>query len=113
MPHDDRQIEVYAGAEHLCTAYPTGQLTPSRPMPSAPTPAPRPNAWAANGAGHHAGPRRELAPMTGDGTAAVESRLVAATDGRARTQQDRDQALAARASTSLLGLIDPTADPES
>ncbi|MFJ6054652.1 Mu transposase C-terminal domain-containing protein [Streptomyces sp. NPDC092307] len=30
MPHDDRQIEVYASVEHLCTAYPTGQLTPEQ-----------------------------------------------------------------------------------
>ncbi|MFE9240519.1 hypothetical protein [Streptomyces sp. NPDC007007] len=53
--------------------------------------------------------------MTGDGTPAAESRLVAAADGRVRTQRDRDAALAARASTSLLGLIDPTAPaaPES
>lgn len=57
--------------------------------------------------------RRTLAPMTGDGTPAAESRLVPAGDGRSRTQRERDQALAARASTSLLGLIDPTADPES
>ncbi|WP_326791685.1 hypothetical protein OHA79_03360 [Streptomyces sp. NBC_00841] len=51
--------------------------------------------------------------MTGDGTPAAESRLVPAGDVRSRTQRERDQALAARASTSLLGLIDPTADPES
>ncbi|WP_281154665.1 hypothetical protein [Streptomyces sp. HYC2] len=53
--------------------------------------------------------------MTGDGTAPTESRLVPAAGGALRTQRDRDAALAARASTSLLGLIDPTApvDPES
>ena len=27
MPHDDRFIEVYLGGQHLCTAYPQGQLT--------------------------------------------------------------------------------------
>lgn len=51
--------------------------------------------------------------MTGDGTPAAESRLVPEDDGRIRTQAERDQALVARASPSLLGLIDPTADPES
>ncbi|MFE0206885.1 hypothetical protein [Streptomyces sp. NPDC058985] len=48
--------------------------------------------------------------MTGDSPPA-ESRLVAAADGRTRTQRERDAALAACASTSLLGLIDPTAPP--
>ncbi|WP_331747611.1 Mu transposase C-terminal domain-containing protein (plasmid) [Streptomyces sp. NBC_00853] len=113
MPHDDRQIEVYVGTEHMCTAYPTGQLTPEQ------TEAFRVHARAEAkrlGAERRKASRRarrELAPMTGDGAAPTESRLVAAADGRARTQRDRDQALTARASTSLLGLTDPTADPES
>ncbi|MFE7235933.1 Mu transposase C-terminal domain-containing protein [Streptomyces sp. NPDC057596] len=111
MPHDDRSIEVYAGGEHLCTAYPTGQLTPEQ------TEAFRAHARAEaerlgrerRRASRRA--RRELAPMTGDGAPPAESRLIAAADGRARTQHDRDQALAAKASTTLLGLTDPTADP--
>ncbi|MER6018827.1 Mu transposase C-terminal domain-containing protein [Streptomyces anulatus] len=116
MPHDDRTIEVYLGAEHLCTAYPTGQLTEAQ------TDAFREHARAEaerlgrerRRASRQA--RRTLAPMTGD-AAPAESRLVAAADGRSRTQRERDAALAARSSTSLLGLIDPTApvpaDPES
>ncbi|MFE4384404.1 hypothetical protein [Streptomyces cyaneofuscatus] len=48
--------------------------------------------------------------MTGDSPPA-ESRLVAVADGRTRTQRERDAAPAARASTSLLGLIDSTASP--
>ncbi|MFD5114273.1 Mu transposase C-terminal domain-containing protein [Streptomyces sp. NPDC058391] len=116
MPHDDRTIEVYLGTEHLCTAYPTGQLTPAQ------TDAFREHARAEaerlgrerRRASRQA--RCTLAPMTSD-SAPAESRLVPVADGRDRTQRDRDRALAARASTSLLGLIDPTAtataDPES
>ncbi|MFC8898523.1 Mu transposase C-terminal domain-containing protein [Streptomyces cinereoruber] len=116
MPHDDRTIEVYLGPEHLCTAYPTGQLTPAQ------TDTFREHAHAEaerlgrerRRASRQA--RRTLAPMTGD-NAPAESRLVPAADGQARTQRERDAALAARASTSLLGLIDPTAptpaDPEN
>ncbi|WP_331718491.1 Mu transposase C-terminal domain-containing protein [Streptomyces virginiae] len=113
MPHDDRQIEVYAGTEHLCTAYPTGQLTPEQTeafREHARAEAKRLGAERRKAAKRA---RRELAPMTGDGATPAESRLVSAADGRARTQHDRDQALAAKASTSLLGLTDPTADPES
>lgn len=113
MPHDDRSIEVYDGETHLCTAFPTGQLT------AAQTDAFREHA---RGEAERLGrerrratrqARRTLAPMTGDGTPPAESRLVPEGDGRTRTQRERDQALAARASTSLLGLIDPIADPES
>ncbi|MFJ9079366.1 Mu transposase C-terminal domain-containing protein [Streptomyces sp. NPDC102278] len=113
MPHDDRSIEVYDGETHLCTAFPTGQLT------AAQTDAFREHARAEaerlgrerRRASRQA--RRTLAPMTGDGAPPAESRLVPEGDGRTRTQREHDQALAARASTSLLGLIDPTADPES
>ncbi|GGV45261.1 hypothetical protein GCM10010293_53150 [Streptomyces griseoflavus] len=115
MPHDDRSIEVYDGPKHLCTAYPTGQLTPEQ------TDAFRAHARAeAERLGRERRratrqARRTLAPMTGDSAAPAESRLVPAADGQVRTRRDRDAALAARASTSLLGLIDPTApaDPES
>ncbi|MFE2870948.1 Mu transposase C-terminal domain-containing protein [Embleya sp. NPDC059259] len=30
MPHDDRSIEVYGDGAHLCTAHPTGHLTPEQ-----------------------------------------------------------------------------------
>ncbi|MEU1485799.1 Mu transposase C-terminal domain-containing protein [Streptomyces sp. NPDC005752] len=113
MPHDDRTIEVYDGAKHLCTAYPTGQLTPAQTdefRAHASAEAKRLGAERSKAAKRA---RRELAVMNGDGAAPAESRPVTATDGRARTQRDRDQALAARASTTLLGLTDPTADPES
>ncbi|WP_329541055.1 hypothetical protein [Streptomyces sp. NBC_01358] len=48
---------------------------------------------------------RTLARKTGD-SALAESRLVPTADGRSRTQRDRDSALADRASTSLIGLVE-------
>ncbi|MFI0743336.1 Mu transposase C-terminal domain-containing protein [Streptomyces sp. NPDC021100] len=104
MPHDDRTIEVFQRGKHLCTAYPTGQLTAEQ------TEAFRAHARAeAERLGRERRrasrrSRRELAPMTGDGTPAQESRLVAEKNGRIATRQARDAALRARSSTSLLGI---------
>ena len=82
MPHDDRSIEVYLDGEHLCTAYPQGQLTRRRPTRSARTPAPRPSGSAPPGAARPRRARAELAPLTGDETGAAESRLVPAAGAR-------------------------------
>lgn len=108
MPHDDRSIEVYLGAAHLCTAYPSGQLSEEQ------TEAFRAHARAEadrlgkerRKASRRA--RRTLAPMTGDGTPAAESRLVTEKTGRGASRKALDAALRARSSTSLLGLSDPT-----
>ncbi|MCX4529886.1 Mu transposase C-terminal domain-containing protein [Streptomyces sp. NBC_01551] len=113
MPHDGRTIEVFLGGKHLCTAYPTGQLTPEQ------TEAFREHARAeAERLGRERRPasrrsRRELAPMTGDGAGAQESRLVAEKTGRAVSRQARDAALRARSSTSLLGITPLTQKKES
>ncbi|MFI5773657.1 Mu transposase C-terminal domain-containing protein [Streptomyces sp. NPDC051658] len=104
MPHDDRQIEVYLAGKHLCTAHPTGLLTAEQ------TDAFRIHAAAEakrlgqerRRASHRA--RRTLAPMTGDGTPATESRLVDQKTGRGATRKALDAALRARSSTSLLGI---------
>ncbi|NEB59736.1 DDE-type integrase/transposase/recombinase [Streptomyces sp. SID8111] len=113
MPHDDRTIEVFLGGKHLCTAHPTGQLSPEQ------TEAFRAHARAeAERLGKERRrasrrSRRELAPMTGDGAPAQESRLVAEKTGAATSQRARDAALRARSSTSLLGITPLTKKKES
>lgn len=113
MPHDDRSIEVYLGGKHLCTAYPTGQLTEAQ------TEAFRKHAAAEaerlgkerRRASRRA--RRTLAPMTGDGTPPAESRLVPEKAGRGASRQALDAALRARSSTSLLGITPITKNEET
>nr|WP_265106947.1 hypothetical protein [Streptomyces sp. ET3-23] len=113
MPHDDRSIEVYLAGKRLCTAHPTGQLTAEqteafhRQQREQATRLGRERRRASRRA------RRELAPMTGDGTPAAESRLVADKTGRNSSRQARDAALRARSSTSLLGITPITKDEES
>lgn len=113
MPHDDRSIEVYLGGKHLCTAAPTGQLTAEqtetfrRQQRDEAARLGRERRRASRRA------RRELAPMTGDGTPAAESRLVAAKAGRDASRQARDAALRARSSTSLLGITPITKNEET
>ncbi|GAB2469503.1 Mu transposase C-terminal domain-containing protein [Streptomyces incanus] len=103
MPHDDRTIEVYLAGKHLCTATPTGQLTPEQ------TEAFRQqqrDEAARHGREQRKASRRarrELTPMTGD-TPPAESRLVAEKVGRDSSRKALDAALRARSSTSLLGI---------
>ncbi|OOC52444.1 MULTISPECIES: Mu transposase C-terminal domain-containing protein [Nocardiopsis] len=110
MPHDNRSIEVYARGEHLCTAYPQAHLTPEQVedfRAAARAEAKRLRAAQRRSTRHS---RAELAPMTGAAPAA-ESRLVPAADGDELARRRSDQALAAKSSTSLLGLVDPTLHP--
>ncbi|MFE2864914.1 Mu transposase C-terminal domain-containing protein [Embleya sp. NPDC059259] len=102
MPHDDRWIEVYLHGSHLCTAYPTGQLTPEQTQ--AFREAARAEAERLGNERRRTArrARRELAPLTGDGTAAAESRLVTGAAGREASRAAQDAALTARSSTSLL-----------
>jgi len=104
MPHDDRSIEVYLDGVHLCTAHPSGQLTPEQTEAfrvHAARETKRLGQERRRAAGRA---RRELAPMTGQQGEAVETRMVPARSGLAVTRQSLDTALRARASTSLLGL---------
>jgi putative transposase len=111
MPHDDRWIEVYLDGEHLCTAYPQGQLTDEQAVEF------REHAKAETkrlSAARRRASRRtraELAPLSEGQTAEQPSRLVpgAAAAGMARRRDD--DALRRMASTSLLGLVEPYALP--
>lgn len=116
MPHDDRWIEVYQFGEHLCTAYPQGQLTPEQDQ------AFRDHQRAEarhlrrelRRAERHA--REVLAPLNDDQPQAVDTRLIpalrAAATGRGPRPRNRsDRLLAEQASTSLLGLHPPTSLP--
>lgn len=113
MPHDDRSNEVYLGGKHLCTALPTGTLTAEQT--DAFRVQQREEAARLGRERRNASrrARRELAPMTGDGTPAAESRLVADKTGRNSSRQALDAALRARSSTSLLGIIPIIKNEES
>ncbi|MER7669629.1 Mu transposase C-terminal domain-containing protein [Kitasatospora sp. NPDC096128] len=111
MPHDDRQIEVYLGGAHLCTAYPSGQLTDEQA-----------DHWRTQqreeaerlGRERRAASRRArtvLAPMTGPGTP-VPSKLVPRTAAAGHAGRSLDAALRAKASSSLLGLTPTLPAPE-
>ncbi len=111
LPHDDRQIEVYLGGEHLCTAYPQGQLSDAerdafREHAKAEA---KQLTTARRRANRRA--RSVLAPLSEDQLGEAESKLVARTAGTAAGRRRDEQALRRRASTSLLGLAEPYALP--
>ncbi|MET9694940.1 Mu transposase C-terminal domain-containing protein [Streptomyces sp. NPDC006514] len=113
MPHDDRSIEVYLGGKHLCTALPTGTLTPEQTDVFRLQQRDEADRLGRERRRASRRARRELAPMTGD-SPATESRLVADKVGRGSSRQALDAALRARASTSLLGITPiPTNNEES
>lgn len=111
MPHDDRSIEVYRNDVHLCTAYPQGQLTPAQRDEF--------RAHAQDEVKRLSAARRRatrrtrtvLAPMSDGQTTEVESTLTAATADTDTARRRGDDALRRRASTSLLGLVEPYALP--
>ncbi|GGO57811.1 hypothetical protein GCM10012286_75490 [Streptomyces lasiicapitis] len=104
MPHDDRQIEVYLTGKHLCTATPTGQLTPEQTEAFRQQQRDETERLGRERRRASRRARRELTPMTGDSPAATESRLVSEKTGRNASRQALDAALRARSSTSLLGI---------
>lgn len=110
MPHDNRSIEVYTGGEHLCTAYPQAHLTPEQVQALRTAEKEETRRLAAAQRRSARRSRTELAPMTGFAPAA-ESRLLPAEDGDELARRRSDQVLAAKSSTSLLGLVDPTVHP--
>ncbi|MDE3721399.1 Mu transposase C-terminal domain-containing protein [Nocardiopsis sp. N85] len=110
MPHDNRSIEVYTGGKHLCTAYPQAHLTPEQVQAFRTAQKEEARRLAAAQRRSARRSRTELAPMTG-ATPAAESRLMPAEDGDELARRRFDQALAAKSSTSLLGLVDPTVHP--
>lgn len=102
MPHDDRSVEIYLDGAHLCTAYPADQLTAEQQEAF--------RAHARDEARELGRQRRratararvELAPLTG-AEPAEQSRLQPTT-APPRTQRRRDEALARKARSDLLGL---------
>lgn len=111
MPHDDRFIEVYLDGQHLCTAYPQGQLSEEQVAEF------REHARAESrrlGRARRKAARRaraELVPLTGSETTADQARLVPVDDAHRLSRRQRDELLSARSRTDLLGLTDPTAPP--
>jgi len=112
MPHDNRSAEVYLGTAHLCTVYPSDQLSPED--------AEQFRAHARDEARRLSGERRkaaararaELAPLTGSGPAR-DSRLIPASAEPPLAGRRRDDRLRAAARTDLLGLRPPGAVPAS
>lgn len=111
MPHDDRQIEVYLNGKHLCTSYPSGQLTDAQRDAFRDHAAAETRRLGAERRRASRRARRELAPMTGDGAAPAEVRHVPAAAAVRAGGRAADQVLRAKARTNLLGLTPPTADP--
>lgn len=110
MPHDNRSIEVYVGEEHLCTAYPQAHLTPEQVEDFRAAGREEAKRLRAEQRRATRRSRTELAPMTGSAPAA-ESRLLPAEEGDELALRRGQRRLSERSSTSLLGLVDPTAHP--
>jgi putative transposase len=111
MPHDDRQVEVYLGNVHLCTAYPQGHQSDEQAeafREHGKTETKRLSA-ARRKANRRA--RLELAPLSDGQTTEAESRLRPETAGADDARRRGDDQLRRRSSTSLLGLVEPYALP--
>jgi putative transposase len=109
MPHDDRAVEVYLAGVHLCTAYPQGQLSAEQVEAFRAHAREQSRALSAQRRRASARSRAELAPLSGEQTAAVESRLVPAAGAGEVGRRGGDVMLRRRARADLLGLTDPTA----
>ena len=116
MPHDDRSIEVYLGAEHLCTAYPATRLSPEQTAAFLENAARERKRLTAERRRASGRARAELAPLTRDQTRAEESRVLPPAAGDELAARRGDALLRRKARSNLLGLTDPTqpeADQES
>ncbi|AGL15144.1 Mu transposase C-terminal domain-containing protein [Actinoplanes sp. N902-109] len=111
MPHDDRQIEVYAGGEHLCTAHPQGQLTDAQRDEFRRHAKDEAKQLAAARRRASRRARTVLAPLSDGQTGETQTNLVARADADRAGRRRDDEALRRRASTSLLGLVEPYALP--
>ncbi|MFI6536753.1 Mu transposase C-terminal domain-containing protein [Nonomuraea sp. NPDC050547] len=111
MPHDDRFVEVYLEGRHLCTAHPAERLTPEQTEAFRAHTRAEARRLGAERRRATARARAELVPITetSAGSPPTESRIVPPTAAAAASARTRDDQLRRRASTSLLGLTDPTA----
>jgi putative transposase len=112
MPHDDRSIEVYLGAEHLCTAYPATRLSAEQTAAFLENAARERKRLTAERRKASARARAELAPLTGGATRAEESRVLPPAAGDELAARRGDALLRRKARSNLLGLTDPT-QPEA
>jgi putative transposase len=111
MPHDDRSIEVYLDSEHLCTAYPQGQLTDDQVAEFRAHAKAETKRLAAARRRASRRTRTELAPLSEGQTIEQPSRLVPGAAATDMARRRDDDALRRMASTSLLGLVEPYALP--
>jgi putative transposase len=113
MPHDDRSIEVYLGAEHLCTAYPAARLTPEQTQEFQENAARERKRLTRERRKASARTRAELAPLTGGETRAEESRVLPPAAADEFAARRSDALLRRKARSNLLGLTDPTQPPQA
>jgi len=113
MPHDDRSIEVYLGAEHLCTAYPAQRLSPEQTQAFLESATRERKRLTAARRKASARTRAELAPLTGGETRAEESRVLPPAAGGELAARRGDALLRRKARSNLLGLTDPTQPTQS
>ncbi len=113
MPHDDRSIEVYLGATHLCTAHPAQRLTPEQTQAFLENAARERKRLTAERRKASARTRAELAPLTRDDTRAEESRVLPPHAGDELAARRGDALLRRKARSNLLGLTDPTQPTQS
>lgn len=113
MPHDDRSIEVYLGATHLCTAYPAKRLTPEQAQAFLENAARERKRLTAERRKASARTRAELAPLTRGDTRAEESRVLPPAAAGEFAARRGDALLRRKARSNLLGLTDPTQPMQS
>jgi len=113
MPHDDRSIEVYLGAERLCTAYPAQRLSPEQTQAFLENAARERKRLTAERRKVSARARAELAPLTSGETRAEESRVLPPAAGDELAARRGDALLRRKARSNLLGLTDPTQPPHA
>ncbi len=113
MPHDDRSIEVYLGATHLCTAYPAARLTTEQTQEYLENAARERKRLTAERRKVSARTRAELAPLTGGSARAEESRVLPPAAADELAGRRGDALLRRKARSSLLGLTDPTQPAQS
>ncbi|MFE3455776.1 Mu transposase C-terminal domain-containing protein [Nonomuraea sp. NPDC059194] len=112
MPHDDRFVEVNLDGRHLCTAHPAERLTPEQTEAFRAHTRQEARRLGQERRRATARARAELVPLTetSAGSPPTESRILPPAAATAASARTRDDQLRRRASTSLLGLTDPT-DP--
>lgn len=103
MSHDDRSIEVYLDATHLCTAYPAQRLSPEQTQEYLENAARERKRLTAERRKVSVRTRAELAPLTGGGARAEESRVLPPAAADEPAARRGDALLRRKARSNLLG----------